>query len=182
MEKVMKLTTLVCAIAALSILYVVGYRPLAADGVTPDQWMILAEDLPAMESALAAGASPDGAPDGFPALLYPLHRDFIPGVELLLEMGANPDGKPHARPLIHAVYFRRLEVTKLLLQHGANPNITDARGKTPLQVLETAPNPDPRIREALLQSGAHPHPKANPPTTTPSMLYNDHHDRPAQTH
>ena len=46
------------------------------------------------------------------------------------------DGERQYTPLHTAAVNGRAEVVKHLLEHGARPSITDARGRTPLQLIE----------------------------------------------
>jgi ankyrin repeat protein len=151
----MKPTTIFCAIAILLLVAAVGHRRPNPYDLTPDDELVCAEDVPAMQAALAAGASLQANPDGFTPLSNCVVRNFVPGIELLLERGADPDGAPNSRPLILAASAGNLKITRLLLQHGANPNITNQRGQTTLQLLADRPDANPQVLRALLEAGAH---------------------------
>ncbi|KAI3957782.1 hypothetical protein MKX01_007613 [Papaver californicum] len=56
-------------------------------------------------------------------------------VELLLEAGADPDGGSHGvSPLIVATHKGLTEIIKCLIQAGANPDVTNCFGLTPLEI------------------------------------------------
>jgi ankyrin repeat protein len=62
----------------------------------------------------------------------------IPGlVRLLLERGAdvNAQDQNHTSPLSLAMARHLVHIARILLQHGAEPNIKNIKGKTPLHVL-----------------------------------------------
>lgn len=84
--------------------------------------------LPEME-ALIESRRATSRPPHFPGspLVRAAERGDIGAVRQLLEQGADPNAPeegnaPHGRALYGAVYNRHLEVARLLLAHGANPN------------------------------------------------------------
>jgi uncharacterized protein len=73
---------------------------------------------------------------GLTALLYAARSGCLGCVSALLKAGANAD-KPTPdgfTPLITAIDNFHFDVAKYLLQHGANPNVWDWYGRTPLYV------------------------------------------------
>lgn len=75
--------------------------------------------------------------EGVTPLWLAIERKFTGVVQELLELGADPDrGTKHGSPLLlmASTVFNRphIPITILLLQHGANPHVTDERGNTPL--------------------------------------------------
>lgn len=53
--------------------------------------------------------------------------------KFLLEKGANVDGGNRSSSLHYAAIFGRPEIARLLLENGANPELRDEEGKTPLE-------------------------------------------------
>lgn len=66
-------------------------------------------------------------------------------VEYYLKMGVDPNYQhPEflAAALVESIRFNHLEIAKLLLDYGANPNIKEAwGGETPLSVAQDKKNP-----------------------------------------
>lgn len=76
------------------------------------------------------------APDMYGAT--PLHsrsRHWKGRIEILLELGADVNCVDNNRctPLHYAAKSGNSRTTKILLEHGANPNATNSRGQTPLE-------------------------------------------------
>jgi ankyrin repeat protein len=66
------------------------------------------------------------------------HRaDYILAAQLLLERGAyvNARDDDHQTPLLLAMQYDRSDLVLFLLEHGADPNLEGASGKTPLHML-----------------------------------------------
>lgn len=104
-----------------------------------------------VERLLANGADIDGVESniGFPPLVLAATEGLVKMVKLLLRNGANVDAAP-PRDIPHceecdecvaisgttalhaAVTHRRLDVVRLLLRWGGNPNIIDSEGLSPL--------------------------------------------------
>lgn len=85
--------------------------------------------------------------------LFGLDPDYsVPIIILLLKHRADPNIPfKDESPLMRAANYQNLPVTKLLLDHGANPNYIDKRGET---ALFHTNNPD--IVQLLLNNGADP--------------------------
>jgi ankyrin repeat protein len=95
--------------------------------------------------------SKDG--DGQTALLYAAKRSFNQTAAFLLENGAEVDvqgNKQGATALILAAGWGNVELVQMLLDHGADPSVTDRFGQTArmaasdrgnLAVLEILPEP-----------------------------------------
>jgi ankyrin repeat protein len=100
------------------------------------------------------------APDGFSALGLAAFFGHTEVLSLLLSQGANPnaasENPTHVTPLHSAVAHRRAEVSlsmaRALLEHGANPNLKQQGGYTPLHQAAHH-GQDPMI-ELLLSHGA----------------------------
>ncbi|MCW3099798.1 MAG: hypothetical protein JWL77_5416 [Chthonomonadaceae bacterium] len=90
-------------------------------------------------------------------------------VNLLLQNGADPNGPTTARgqPLFHALGLRDREIVQTLVKHGADVNVRDEAGDTPLMSATF----DPAIVRLLLRHGANPNAKSkNGRTALSSML------------
>jgi ankyrin repeat protein len=94
----------------------------------------------------------------------------------LLKNGADPDISTTGCPPLHnAIYWEKYQCAKILLEHGANPNLKDEKGYTPLHQLAypgikrrpaiRVANPDDKKLEemckTLLSYGANISAKAN---------------------
>jgi len=71
----------------------------------------------------------------------------------LLEKGASPDWPSQGKtPLMHASYKGNLQIPRMLMQAGADPNATDSAGNTAL--FYAAQNNNTRLARYLLRHGA----------------------------
>ncbi len=112
---------------------------------------------------------------GMTALLFAARDGNLDAVRALLQAGADINqvsGGEHSSPLVIAIANGHYEVGKFLLDHGANPNIANVDGLTPLYAVinmqyapvSWAPNPltDQEkithldLMKALLDHGADP--------------------------
>lgn len=78
----------------------------------------------------------------------------LPTVKRLLAEGVSPDGTPvgHGRtPLISAAYTGSLDVLVALLDAGADPNLCNSHGISPLAIVT-----DVKLAQHLLAAGADP--------------------------
>lgn len=92
----------------------------------------------------------------------PLHiaceRGYSQIVEKLLDSGADSNENERTfPPIIYAVLYKHPECVKVLLNHGAKTNVTDARGNTALHIAVT--NKDVEIVKMLLEYDADPYAK-----------------------
>ncbi len=111
---------------------------------------ISSSDVTSVEQHLNAETDPDKSfiPEGYPwAGASALHLAVLVGnqdvVELLLDKGANIEitakDQPQGTPLQWTAYFAVLDMTKLLVDFGADINAKDKNGCTPL-CATTIPN------------------------------------------
>lgn len=98
-------------------------------------------DPAAIDVLLQHGARPKGTG----ALAYAAMKGKEAMVLRLLECGARPEAEANAKPggyyampspLHAAVSHGHDGVVRLLLQHGANPNATDSRGLTAIEIVK----------------------------------------------
>ena len=100
-------------------------------------------DLPAVQAALKAGASPDYSDTSHNGA-YPLHRcawrGFPEIAVMLLAAGATVDCKNSmgATPLMNTAITNQAAVTKVLLEHGADRSIKNNQGQTALDMASGA--------------------------------------------
>lgn len=121
---------------------------------------VLNRDMPTLRSLLAKGAKAKND-----ALRVAAGHGSAESVLLLLEKGANPRGRPPGLPIAFKDRTALLEavthvinshhiVIAALLEHGADPNVQDALGRTPL--LLASSQGDAILADLLLQRGAQP--------------------------
>lgn len=127
---------------------------------------ILGNDVERLERLLQAGASPNAKVNGLmPLALFAIDQDRCEAVSVLLRYGASYNyrwGPAQRAPLHEAALDGRTVCVRELLEAGANPNIRNAFGRTPLHYattpeppLEKPPNSD-EIVALLIQHGAQP--------------------------
>ena len=110
----------------------------------------------------AGGDVDEPIEDNRPPLEYAAHRGDTDSVKLLIERGANPDHPPHPVPdfdkgkisnaLLVATEEGHDAVAVVLIENGANVNVADGDGTTPLQ--QAAYNGSIETVQALLSKGA----------------------------
>jgi uncharacterized protein len=129
---------------------------------------------------LDAGAPVDArSPDGFTPLQLAAYFGAPAAAALLIERGAHvdavADNPQQVAPLHAAVAGRHPEVVRLLLAAGAQPDIRQHGGWTPL--LAAAQHGDAEMVSALLEAGADPT-AVNDEGVRPAELARDegHHD------
>lgn len=127
---------------------------------------VLAKNPKAVHKLLERGADPNGRDDmGCPLLCLACENDDYETMAVLLEAGADPNAtartgfKSHPLDIvISGTRERREECARLLLQHGADPNITinatyfNIHGESLLH--QAARQNDVKIIHALLEHGA----------------------------
>jgi len=124
-------------------------------------------DAAEVRRLLKAGRSADEpGRGGMTALMWAARHAAVDAMVTLLNAGADPNrfdtrdalGSPAGlsrwTPLLHAIHTQRSAAVRVLLEHGADPNLAAAGGLTPL--LMAADDPDPTTVKLLLRSGANP--------------------------
>jgi ankyrin repeat protein len=102
-------------------------------GSTPLLFAARVGDLASAKYLVAAGANPnDIAPDGNSVLVLAAHSGQRAVAEFLLDKDANPNSAGAGYTALHAAVLRGdVDLVKVLLAHGADPNARLARG-TPM--------------------------------------------------
>lgn len=99
---------------------------------------------------LREGANPDYC------LWAVVWSDDVVTAKLLHSFGANLDLTFHGEtPLLYATRLRRTRIARWLLRHGANPNVADEQGRTPLGYAVRRRYSPTEVAE-LLRHGADP--------------------------
>jgi hypothetical protein len=101
---------------------------------------------------LEAGADPNETDDGSSALEIALRAGVEELVPILLASGARPDGAGFSRPLRSAAEDGKLDLLRLLLDAGADPNGSNEYGDTAL--MGAALYGQVAAAEVLKQAGA----------------------------
>jgi ankyrin repeat protein len=114
-------------------------------------------DIGALASLLAGGADVNAyAGDGFTALHLAAFFDAAYAAALLLRAGAGPeaqaDNATQVRPLHSALAGRSVSVVSTLLAVGADPDVVQQGGYTPL--MAAAQHGDAELADLLLACGA----------------------------
>lgn len=119
--------------------------------------------------------------DGFQPLGLACFFGHTDLVELLLKRGApvsEPSRNPlQVQPINSAVAGQHLEIARLLLDHGANPNAVQGEGFTPLH--GAAQNGQNEMIELLLSRGANPTAKTSKGQTPREMAIESGHPEAA---
>ena len=91
--------------------------------------------------------------NGHTPLILACYRNQVLAVKKLLELGAEIDYQSgDGTALLGATYQNNYDVIKLLLDDGANPNISDANKETPLIMASKSDNA--KVIKLLLEAGA----------------------------
>ena len=145
---------------AIGILLTIFFVPYVAN--SQDSGLIAAVEagnIANVKKAIAKGANVNARNKyGLSVLCYAMDEDpkCVSLVKRLIEHGADVkmwEGD-YASPMHSAVRNNNPEVVKLLIKHGANPNINSDYG-TPLQKqLLNRVNPNERISKLLVEHGA----------------------------
>ena len=109
-------------------------------GITPLMAAVIKGDEPVFDLYIENGANPFAVDNkGNSVLCYAIHNWRHPRrymAEKLIKLGANVDGiNDEGKPLIWlAVYEFQSDITRYLLEAGANVNVVDRNGESPLDV------------------------------------------------
>lgn len=92
-----------------------------------------AGDLVALKAEIDRGTlldAPEGI-NGWTPLMHAVHKHQVESVKLLLESGARADAQ-NSLALVMAAGYGDAASVRLLLDHGADPHVTLADGRSPL--------------------------------------------------
>ena len=117
-------------------------------------------DLKTMQTCLDAGATVNDVPTIVSPLQMAAFYHQEEAVRFLLDHGANPNGTGSSSPLFSVGQGwgvrevpARLPIAKLLIERGADPNVHDVLGQTPLSRAKASEDAD--LALLLQQHGAH---------------------------
>lgn len=119
-------------------------------------------DIAFMQLLISAGAHVNADEETESPLLLAIGNGHTESVEFLLKAGANPNATSFGSgPALHIAIQNNaeLDIVRLLLAHGADANLSDAFGKTPL--LYALEDTNAQLTELLLAAGASVHSKDN---------------------
>jgi ankyrin repeat protein len=144
----------------------------AAEGHTTVVETLLEHGADSALTSVASTRPERRPPGGMTALLFATRQGKLDTVRALLDGGANVDqaGADNTSPLLISIVNGHYELASLLLERGANPNIADGNGRTPLYAAVDLRNvqwsqaPAPELPQAahlamierLLVAGADP--------------------------
>ncbi|MEP6618873.1 MAG: ankyrin repeat domain-containing protein [bacterium] len=134
------------------------------------------EQVDTINGGVAGYVGSVGGQGGLSALHHAAREGNVDAVVALLDGGANindPSGVDHTSPLLSAMINGQFDVAKVLIEHGADPNIESTSGNTPLYAAintQWAPRtrfPQPQeiqnqkasyldLMSSLLKAGANP--------------------------
>ncbi|MCX8524718.1 ankyrin repeat domain-containing protein [Chryseobacterium formosus] len=93
----------------------------------------------------------------------PIYDTNVEIIKLLLKypLDINSRGLDDVTPLMYAIMKRDITVVNILIENGADVNIPNKYGKTPLMVAVDMFKDDDAIIKLLLENGADPYQKNN---------------------
>ncbi len=129
-------------------------------GQTALMWAAAGRHTSVVRELIRAGAAVDAVTDGnrFTALLFAARSGDVASAEALLAAGAalNYAGADQRDALIIAAASNHLPMVNLLLDRGADPNVTDRSGATPLHAAVWGNVGNVEMIQRLLAAGAYP--------------------------
>lgn len=142
-------------IAEILLLRERSLKPFPADGSACLGYAARSGSLRMMKALLRKGAPVNAVRGVDPPICQAVAGRSLAATELLLARGADPNAVSQLdegrTALYDAVTIGSEPILRLLLDHGANPNIRDNHGEAPLHV---AAHNEPRMLEMLLAGGA----------------------------
>jgi len=141
-------------------MFVVGCSPSSNAGEEVSRRLVAAclkGDLPAVTSAVEAGADVNNSSMAGTPLQLAARGGHVQVVRFLLESGADPDANPGLfvgrTPLQEAIMKNRYDVVVALVEGEADVNKKNTNGRTPLDFAALALD-DPAIAEFLIEHKA----------------------------
>ena len=149
---------LISKCTAFLIISLLGFAPLSALAKPTGSELYeaaLFQDLPKVQSLLAAGADANHLERGRPVLGWAAQSGNVEVVEALIKGGANPniadEGIGHT-PLMRAIDTQFIEIVRALLKAKADPNAVNSQGESCL--IMAVKSRKPEIVQALIDGGA----------------------------
>ncbi|KAE8358625.1 ankyrin repeat-containing domain protein [Aspergillus caelatus] len=146
------------AVVSLLIEYGVSPERRDNDGMTPLAYAAYYRHDKVIEVLLSHGANVNALVHGFTALSFAIDEGKVPAVKLLLENGADltMTNEPFLLRTLKRSHDQEADtvIVELLLNHRADPNCCDRKGRTPLFLATVKQNLD--IMRLLLVHGANP--------------------------
>ena len=131
-----------------ALMWAAAERHSAVVGLLLDRgadWKLRSSDKETRMPRLSAASSiTPMARGGFPALLYAAREGDVETAQLMLDKGVdlNYGDVDNTTALTVSILNKQYTFAKFLIDHGADPNITDAFGRTPLYAVAEARNED----------------------------------------
>lgn len=126
---------------------------------------------------LELGVDPNGAFGGDTLALALVTNDLVPA-EMLFQAGAAPDGPDGSgKPVFETLMFKKHDGLLLALRRGANPNLAQEFGSTPLD--DALGIGDWQAAKILVENGANPWQAANKGALPASLFYHQGTNDPA---
>ena len=116
-------------------------------------WAVQEGHINVARTLVRSGASLERRDDlGFTPLDQAVGEGDLELVKFLLEAGAKARGRTcNGTPLHTACAYRRLNIARVLLDHGADPSDVDADGLTPADLTKFRSNQTDKALRALLK-------------------------------
>jgi ankyrin repeat protein len=94
---------------------------------------------------------------GFTAIDQAVGQGSLKIVEFLLKSGAKANSRnANGTPLHTACAWRRLQIARLLLQHGADPEAFDGDGRKPIDLMTSTKSASEKALKKILRRGELP--------------------------
>ncbi|ELU02252.1 hypothetical protein CAPTEDRAFT_182147 [Capitella teleta] len=144
-------------VAAVSKLLQRGHNVncMNSQGETPLHQAIEQQNVTLVRLLLKQGADPSRTPNyGVSTLCQAVESDNLEIVQLVIQTHADFSAElqlnTQLNPLLLAIVRESVDITRLLLRHGACVEVTNERGETPLVLAGMGTDPDKQLQLAIL--------------------------------